>query len=424
MPLDDKKQENGRDTNGMFRKHKERKRFIKCCRENFFWVSSFFTFLASCLGLFSLWVFAQFVGRPDVFVQSLEFGPGLLLLVPFFLFVYGILIACFIGSSWLFVFAVRNFKHGRESAIARSFWLLPLGMVACCASVIILVVMYWKEDGWPWCWFVLFGFVCVGLFFRFVRQYGGGVKEVVASSEMRVLKCLCLAFSMVVVAAVNTFFSIGYQKIFQEADVKFEGVGLFAVLLFLSVIPLVPVVLFYVREGKGEFSQVVGGAAGVLLFHAGLFVGVPWIFGVASTSAMMFLGVVDMEPKRYLVNEAQYPEKSLNNENERWLIERHGENHYSLEAVSIYAYGAINLLCPADFVKSQDQNSKPQSGAEQRKKWHADLDKLKSRIQDCIPFQRDEVRKLDTRPVMAENLASSGGREGIESASESSDSNN
>jgi len=408
--IDDKKQENGRDTNGMFRNYKERKRFIKCCRENFFWVSSFFTFIASCLGLFSLWVFAGFIGRPDIFIQSLEFGPSLILLVPFFLLIYGVLIAYFILPSWFFWSELRCFKSERDSVVGVGFWLLPFGAVASFASVAALARIYWGRDGWPFCWFficVLFGFIFI---YIFVVLYGGGSKEsaVCANVKKRVRSFLWLVFVMVAVAICNAVLSILYQYAFRESGVGLKDFELFLVLLFVSVNPLLPVVFFQVMAKKGGVSQIVGGALGVLLFHLGLFVGMFNIFGAASASSMMFLGVVDMEPKRYLIDGNQYPKSSLNDGGRRWSIEQHGESHYSVKAVVPYSYGRISLLCPIGFVGSKGQNSEPQSGAKQRQKWHDELNKLRLKIQDCIPFQSDEIRKLDTRPITAEETPNSG----------------
>jgi len=90
--------------------------WIKCFQNNPLAFSSIILFVAYFLGAVNLGVFSWFIGRPDVFMQSLEVGPGLLAvmvsgLLPLLMIIGGLVI-----PSLFFALPVKYLELNEGSA--------------------------------------------------------------------------------------------------------------------------------------------------------------------------------------------------------------------------------------------------------------------------------------------------------------------
>jgi len=142
--------------------------------------------------------------------------------------------------------------------------------------------------------------------------------------------------------------------------------------VLVSVIPLMPVVLFYSFAGKGYASRVACGLIGVLLVHFGLLL-MSGVFGLVSVGSMRVIGVSENISRDYLVDGRQYPKNIF--DLECWDTEGRSDYLYLLKAFSLYHFGAVNLLCPVSL-----------SGA--------DIRRIGQHTRVCIPFRDDAIRKL------------------------------
>jgi len=107
-------------------------------KEHFPWVSSVTVVLAPFLGLLNLWAFTQFIGRPDVFFQSLEFGPGLvLLMVAYVVAFFGVIGSLFI-SSYFFTILLESLNFDQAPANSVVFWMFGIAVT----SVVAFIVMF------------------------------------------------------------------------------------------------------------------------------------------------------------------------------------------------------------------------------------------------------------------------------------------
>jgi len=84
--------ENWRNINGVLRPDEERHSHlaetIKYFRENFLWISPIIVVGSFFFGALNLLGFTKFIGRPDIFVSSFEYGPVLSIFTLYFLLVY------------------------------------------------------------------------------------------------------------------------------------------------------------------------------------------------------------------------------------------------------------------------------------------------------------------------------------------------
>lgn len=126
--------------------------------------------------------------------------------------------------------------------------------------------------------------------------------------------------------------------------------GLFEGLLFCLLTmagSLAPAVGYYISANKSRAAQIKSALAGVLVFLGILTITAPPVFSAASVGSTSLLGLSDRQVKRYLIDNEEYPAKSL--DQSRWKITDDGAKKYALEAFSLYEFGPVNLLCPTDM---------------------------------------------------------------------------
>jgi len=148
----------------------------------------------------------------------------------------------------------------------------------------------------------------------------------------------------------------------------------FASLLLLSVGAFFPGAFFCVKTKEKIAVKVKYAFIGLLGYILLLALIIPKIFAVISAASMGLLGVNEQKVRHYLVDSRKYPVNSLDAYG--WAVKEYDDNHYSLDAFSLYEFGPVNLLCPADLSENN-------------------IWEIKSYTHFCIPFQQDAVRKLD-----------------------------
>jgi len=355
--------ENWRNINGVLRPDEERHSHlaetIKHFRENFLWISPIIVVGSFFFGALNLLGFTKFIGRPDIFVSSFEYGPVLSIFTLHFLLVYILIFFLYFISSCIFVSKLMELSSDKISVRQINFWLL--GLVASFSSFASSTIMSFSY-GWTWCStfipLVLFGVIL----FWFLDWYEKrNTENKISFSD--------LIFFIFIVVAINVIFMFlfGFMDSELKPQEKFLG------WILASVLPLMPVFMFYSFDGKSYHSIMISGLSGVLLLHFGLLL-MSGVFGLISASSMKFLGVTEEINRYYLVDSNQYPTDVL--KEKYWEVEKRGDHHYLLKAFSLYHFGPVNLLCPAVLSKVGILNIKR----------HTDV---------CIAFREDEVRKLN-----------------------------
>jgi len=174
---------------------------------------------------------------------------------------------------------------------------------------------------------------------------------------------------------LNLAFSIMYMMQLYEGKVEVSGdLDKFIGWLLLSIGALFPGLFACIKANEGMVVMIKHAVVGLLGYVLLLVFIIPNIFGVVSATSMGLLGVNEQEVRRYLVDARQYPVNSLDAYG--WAVKAYDDNHYSLNAFSLYEFGPVNLLCPADL--------------SEKNIWE-----IKSYTHFCIPFRQYSVRKLD-----------------------------
>jgi len=333
------------------------------------WVFPTIFVFSSFLGGVILWGFTGHIGRRDIFLESLSSGPSLLILSISCFFVYIILVSFFLLSCIWVAHTMKELKgKWSDSANTVIFFVAETPkknevssgrMVAGLAGMFALNVLAFS-GGFCWLFFIL---LSVSVSFCIIPKW---------DKYLIYLNLSCIFFSF-----LNFSFSYFYLKAFGEVDKKSPEIIL--TLLLVSCLPLFPVFLFY--SAKEKIAQMFGVVTGVVSWNIGLFVLVSGMFAEISTSSMVMLGVADQKTSFYAIDLKQYPRGSL--DELEWEVVPIDENKYKVKAFSLYAYGAINLLCPARLAHLLSPE-----------KQNFEKIEIKNFTNACIPFPKGDIRKL------------------------------
>jgi len=340
---------------------------FKCIQDNFFWVSALVGLFASFLGLFNLWGFTQFVGRSDVFMPSLGFGQELLVVAFSCLISIGIVVGSLVAPSYILTFLLQFFDVTLETV-------RPIVRMLFCVAVsgvgsFVALSMFFGLGWWSFTAFV----IPIALAYFWGGKYVDHTKVSESNRWAKMGLCAGLIVPLAFAMIPNLILSMLYMMRLYESKVVVAGdLDKFAYWLVLSVGSLFPGAFMCMKAKDGVAEKIKYTLIGLMTYVVLLLMIIPKIFGVISAVSMGLLGVSEEKVMHYLIDAKQYPSDSLGTSG--WEVKNY-DNSYSLNAFSLYEFGAVNLLCPADLSEK-------------------DIWEISSETYRCIPFRQDAVRKL------------------------------
>jgi len=162
------------------------------------------------------------------------------------------------------------------------------------------------------------------------------------------------------------------MRLYESKVVVAGDLDKFAYWLVLSVGSLFPGAFMCMKAKDGVAEKIKYTLIGLMAYVVLLLMIIPKIFGLIFAISMGLLGISEEEVRHYLIDARQYPVISLDASD--WAVKPYGHS-YLLNAFSLYEFGAVNLLCPADL--------------SEKNIWE-----ISSDTDRCIPFRQDAVRKL------------------------------
>ncbi|XEG73697.1 hypothetical protein QA447_05555 [Pseudomonas sp. abacavir_1] len=347
--------------------------------------------LAPFAGIVNLAAYTRHIGRPDVFMPSLELGPGLILLWLAYALFFAVLIGSMLITS-LFMSWGIGFLRPKPDYAASLVRILTAVTAASMLLVIALVVLTTLLDceihpgylsvilvppGFA-SWFFLTGNV------HSTESLKGDLK-----SWKMFLACIALT-GWVGLTAIFGIYPAWFVTKFYEERGATGGWGEALFFCFIAMLgSLAPAIGYFNLAQKGWVAQVKAAIFGLVFFIGVLILMVPSLFSFPSVVAIKFLGISDHQVKRYLVSNDEYPADSLNAK--RWAITHSEEKKYLLQGFPLYSYGAVTLLCPADVAQFKEQE-------------------IDQHTAQCIPFARSALRPLDGVVEMAKKANGDAGK--------------
>lgn len=332
--------------------------------------------IAAALGIFNLAIYTHHIGRPDVFMSSLELGPGLILLWITHLFFFAVLIGSMLFPSLVFSGGLSALRPKPEYAASIVRVLTAITAFAMLGVVIPIGAAAYQDEtaSASWALTVLVVPALCSWFFL----HGNIAKTELLTDKLKswrmLLACVALTGLLGLTALVGIYPALFVTQFYEERGVM-GGWGEALFFCFIIMVgSLAPAIGYYNQLLKGKPAQVRGGLFGVGIFAALLILTVPSLLIFPSVVAVKFLGITDREVKRYLVVNEDYPADSL--DTKRWSIERSQEKKYLLHGFSLYANGPIILLCPPDLAKLSERE-------------------LHKYTAQCVPFDESAVKPLN-----------------------------
>ncbi|MFN9525559.1 MAG: hypothetical protein ACK561_25985 [Pseudomonadaceae bacterium] len=363
---------------------------LKLIRKHFVWASAVAAGLASLAGVLNLLVFTRYIGRPDVFTRSLEWGPGLVVLMLSYVLIFIAITGSMLITSYFFTLTPSWLRHRlkiNELIIRHLLGMTVSGMFSI--VLVIMAVTYFLGDKASHWWmltvFILPAFL--SWFFIDVHIDRAGILPVPLSWKKKLGLCGALTGLVGVTAITGIYPALYVTSLYEESPDLSEWAEIFKfgfTCLLTMAASLAPATGFYLMAKEDKRAQIKGALIGLLIFLGLLTFTVPAIFSVPSVGAANLLGISDREVRRYLVNGTEYPAKSLSSA--RWSITEYENGRYSLEAFSLYEHGPVNLLCPADLSAIKNKY-------------------LSQHTKACIAFKSKDVDSLDAVDQQRESIA-------------------
>lgn len=346
-------------------------------KEHYGWITALCAFLASFAGVASLSSYSLYIGRPDVFLRSLEFGPSLaILFVACFLLFVG-LVGSMLVTSYVFSSTISFLKPEIEQAKTVVRWLF--GMTAAAMAVLILVVLAGTLLDYSTAhlgWAFLSLIPLVGTAWKFFKVNAGklGCLPLEAGTSRKILACALLVAALELIAFLGIFPASVVAKSFVGPDTI---LGLSQALIFSFITmqgSLFPAVVFHMSMAESRLIRFRLVLASVFGFIGVLTITAPAMFGFVSVGGAHTIGLSDLEQRHYLISSDKYPIGKF--DKTRWNTVEDQEKKFIIDAISLYSFGSVELLCPANLRLVK---------APERRKY----------TQRCVRFTRSAITVLD-----------------------------
>lgn len=345
-------------------------------KEHYGWISAIIAALAPFAGIINLGVYAHYVGRADVFMPSLELGPGLILLWLAYILFFVILIGGMLITSLFLSWGLSGLRPKPEYAasIVRTLTVITAAAMLC---VVIPVGVAAYQNKQASLWLMLLAFLPPALYSWLFIQRNIDKAELL-TSDLKPWQMFLACAALIALVGLTALFGIypaWFVTMFYEERGTMGGWLEALVFCFVAMVgSLAPAIGYYNLALKGRAAQIKAALGGVFIFMVVLTLMVPSLLSFPSVVAVKFLGISDRQVKRYLITNEDYPADDL--DAKRWTITRSEEKKFLLEGFSLYAYGPIALLCPANLAKLKEKE-------------------LDQHTAECIPFAKSAVKALD-----------------------------
>lgn len=345
-------------------------------KEHYGWVSSIIVVLSPLAGILNLLIYTNYIGRANVFRDSIELGPGLVLLWVIYILFFAFLIGSMSISSFVLAAGLRELQPKSEYTVPIFRNLIAI-VAASMLTITIPIGLYayaGKTAGIEW---AIGAFLTPALASWFFISWGVGKFEPLTDEvkiRWRLTACAALTVWVGIIALLGIYPAWLVTTLYQGQGVKetFPGIVLFGFLAMIG--SLAPAVGYYNRPRDVRFGHAKGALLGIALFLGILTLIVPSILSIPSIVAVKALGISDRQVYRYLVNNDDYPADGL--DAKRWSITHSQEKKYLIKGFSLYTQGAVALICPADLAK-------------------VEISRIDRFSHQCIAFSKATVKQLD-----------------------------
>lgn len=349
---------------------------LELLKEHYGWISAISAAIAPFAGFLNLLIYTHYIGRADVFMSSLEIGPGVILLWLAHTLFFVLLIGSMLITSVLLAGGLSEMrpKPKHAESIVRG---LTLMIVTSMLGVILPVGIGAALGVNPSPWWSFGVFVPPALFARCFFSYAKGKleKRSYSPSILHTFFAYVGLIGLVGLTALFAIYPAWLVTMFYQERGAMGGWGEALLFCFVAMVfSLGPAIGYHNLAIKGLKAQRKAALIGVAMYTCLLMLIIPSAMSFPSVAAVKFLGISDRQVKQYLINSEEYPARAL--DAKRWSVSLSDEKKYLLQGFALYDHGAVVLLCPADLAEVKESEIDQHSA-------------------QCIPFESGAVKPLN-----------------------------
>ncbi|UYO93953.1 hypothetical protein [Pollutimonas sp. M17] len=345
-------------------------------REHFKWIASLAFILSSGAGVFTLLFYLNYLGRPDLFIDSLEFSPALIIWFLIFFFFFIVIVVSTLMSSCCLALSVLLANPDSDSRSCIALRLFAVTAIIMMLWISLLVVSAYLPDT---DWLMASGAWIIGIYilsaigaWLFLRKHPLNLPKLKEGSIWK-RTYLPLGFSLGTTALMGTLPAYLVMKGYAGPDNWENALRLISFCALAMILSMAPAVCYYLSDSQTKYRRTSAVTGGLAFYAIILTVIASGAFGYATVNIAKIAGLTDLTPRLY--------EISNNNHNienfmaKDWAASSAGADHFTIKAVNLYSFGSVKLLCPITAVP------------EAYKDWRKNSNR-------CVPFKKNAVASL------------------------------
>ncbi|QGU89066.1 hypothetical protein [Erwinia sorbitola] len=366
------------------------------------------TFISTLMALGTIWLYLNRMGRLDVFLESITFK-DLFVVVAMFL-VCSVCMICLIFyiPSLLISLIIKkdNEVFYNYQKIKDNF--IRLSVIIHLLAIMVFFMAVWlieakKFSSWKVFTIAVSGMLFISLFsgYFFNRK---AVSEVLRFKNKKTKREGYRTFFCLIPSAlflVSFLYACPLSLIFGKLQLP-DHAGEIKVMIYAAFTSIIVIIfaLFpvavYLREKitaalPVRIVKIIAAALTGLFCMSWIITSIPILIIHAT---MKLSGVADYQIHTFLVQDKDYPVELL--DKTQWkLALLQNRDRYVIHGVKMYSFGDIRLICPVNVLEVYKKSMNFRPGDRQYDQQLNDA--LIAAAQDCIPFNKSEVKSLPSR---------------------------
>ncbi|BEN55069.1 hypothetical protein ACAX60_000772 [Serratia marcescens] len=310
-------------------------KLIHIIKKNYGWIIGISSPISILLCFLTLWTYTRYIGRPDIFGESIEATPQTILI----LFTATLSFMAFI----FLIFAPSIFlvqgrlgldinKNNRKKSVRYILTITIVNMILLALSLLTA----WAPNNSA-LWLVPGAISSLFLTWLLLKKNfltTGFWASLFITGGSLFISAACSTFSLLLIYADN------------QDSPPFLLTPLWLSIMFLS---LTPGLIYLYSESNSATIKLKRIALGISTVTMLIILFTPSLLNNVSHRAMSIARLIDLQPRYYQVSQSSYNTSNL--EKVEWNIDNINENSYRIIAFSLYNFGSKRLLCPISLAK-------------------------------------------------------------------------
>ncbi len=336
-------------------------KLINIIKKNYGWIIGILSPISILLCFLTLWTYTRYIGRPDIFGESIEATPQTILI----LFTATLSLMAFT----FLIFAPSIFLvQGRLGLVIsnnnrkKSVWYILAITVVNMILLALSLLNSWTSNNSA-LWLAPGAISSLLLTWLLLKKNPylttGFWTSLFITGSSLFISAACSTSSLLLIYADN------------QDSAPFLLILLWLSIMFLS---LTPGLIYLYSESNSTAIKMKRISLGISTVTMLIILFAPSLINHVSHRAMSIARLIDLQPRYYQVSQSSYNTSNL--DKVEWNIDNINKNSYRIIAFSLYSFGSKRLLCPFPLNKKT-------------------IPELRKYTHQCILFDKSALKTLN-----------------------------